>query len=161
MSTQVTHTEIREVLARSGVVPERITLLDQDYCLPTPEWITGPLRKSLGDFLFYSGIQYVDQRFDCDDFAATAANLAGLCWAKTPGAPMAGLAIGMFGFIDRYDTSHCIICAIHKREQGLYPAWYEPQPSVEDGQAAFQNICLTPVKLTSEEAQSCLCCLFL
>lgn len=155
--------DIKTALMGAGVRDGAIVFKDQQYCLPAPEWITGPFSKSETKFYFDTGIEYEEDVYECNAFSLTALADAKRCFAKTPKSqrPQASLAMGTFTFFLKEMTEHDIIVAIHKNEQGkLYPAFYEPQAGVEEGKSAFQKICLTPMQLSPGEVQSCLACWF-
>jgi hypothetical protein len=152
--------ELIKLLTDSGIRPDVINVQDENFVLPTPEWITNDLSKALNDFFFYSGIKYEENQYDCNRFAKTASTIADWCWAKTK-TEDAALALGMFGYFYGIN-GHVITIAVHRDEQGkLYLGFYEPQPSAEEGKVSEIILCLTKRTLYLEDIQSCISCLFL
>src|SRR5512147_1702598 len=105
--------QIEQAMVAAGVPPVQIAGLDSDvYCPPLEEgtkWVQGSLGQSVQKALFSTGIEYIPERFDCDNFSFMATAIAQLCWATTKGAPEAGLAFGLFGYVT---DGHCICFAM-------------------------------------------------
>lgn len=156
----ITSTEIVETLVNAGIREEVILIYDQQFVLPTPEWITNKLGASLDKFFFDTGIKYGENQYECNKYAKTATTIADWCWAKTKTKDVA-LAFGMFGYLAGIG-GHMINIAVHRNESnGLYLAFYEPQPSAPEDKAVFQTVCLTKRTLPQESISSCVSCLFL
>lgn len=150
--------DLDRALVAAGIPEKLIVLMDEEYYLPPADWITGALAKSLNNFLFDTGIKYVPDRFDCNHFSKTACAIADWCWQQTKGAPEAALAVGLFAFLSQ---GHCIVVSGDEDKAGnITIGFYEPQPSVPEGEQTFALVCLTPVKLMPEDTASCACCLF-
>lgn len=146
--------QLETALTTAGIPPGRILIFDEDYELPEPSWVTGELGASLREFLFNARVQFVNEQFDCNKFAKMASTIADVCWARTR-REEAALAFGMFATV-----GHMLCVAVHVGPGGaLYPAFYEPQPSVH-GASSYALVCLEEVKLPESELVSCVSCIF-
>ncbi len=69
--------------------------------------------------------------------------------------------VGLFGYASNDLGLHMIVTVPHRNaDNGLYLAFYEPQPAAPENEAVFSLVCLTPRTLDSDEIKSCLSCLF-
>lgn len=156
----ITAEELQKVLVAAGVPQGLIIIMDEDYVMTTPDWITGKLGKALNKFFFDTGIKAQYSQYDCNKYAKTASTIADWCWATTRDEA-AALAFGMFAYIGDLGP-HMLNIAIHRHEdENLHVAFYEPQPGIEEGTIAFAPICLLPKILDAQSVRSCLSCLFL
>ncbi len=155
-----------QTLTAAGVPLAKISVFDSDYELPAPSWITGDLSSAFAKFLFDTGIQWTESRFDCNKFSKSASTIADWCWTKTRNASEAALALGLFAM-----PGHMLNVAIHLKQaeadfsreitvDDLRVAFYEPQPTVPSGEMVYAGVTLREVSLTAEECRNCLDCLF-
>lgn len=148
-----------------GIKPQYLQWLDDDVYLPElnagMRWVENDLGASVAKVIFslFGGLQnaFIPERFDCDNFSLLAMSIAQMCWAKTNGAPEAGLLYGLFGFSTQ---AHAItFMGLHDGPRVVY-RFFEPQPSVR-GESALALTCLNEDHLTPEDIASCVaswCC---
>lgn len=134
MIDQVSGEELQDVLVAEGFPPDQIKIADAYYALPTEEAIKD-FGKRLGKFLFNSGLdQWVEEIWDCDDFAFTAKSMAAIdnaIWKKTTGND-SSLAFGIC-WVTTKEGGHAINLAVYRDAQGkLKVHYYEPQMGVQD-----------------------------
>lgn len=152
--------ELQTALVASGIQLDSIYILDEEYIMTTPRWITKDLSASMNKFFFDTGIKYQYDQYDCNKFAKTASTIADWCWAKTM-VREAALAFGMFAYMS-WMGPHMVNIAVHRNEQGkLYVAFYEPEPSAPSDHDVFSLICLLPKTLDEESIRTSFYCLFL
>jgi hypothetical protein len=122
--TLLTADELLDFLAGHGICA---ALDDNEYCLPSRAsfYEQALAAKRNMDRL---GLMYREGAFDCEDFADLARALMRISHDRTPGAPAAGLAVGVFSYIsEATGGSHAIVFAVVKEETGLFLAFAEPQ----------------------------------
>ncbi len=157
MPATLSANELTRALTDAGVPPACIALFDEDFALVTPAWITGPLADAYRDLLFKLGIRWTEDQFDCNKFAKLATTVADLCWVTTRQED-AALAFGMFA-----TPAHMLCVAVHRDDSApgtLRVAFYEPQPSVPEGEMVFAAVPLRETRLTRAQIQTALACIF-
>lgn len=154
----MTAKELRRLLLETGVPEAAIHLKAESFVMAPPEWVTERLGHALDDFYFDTGIQPVDEQFDCTTYTLFAVAWSKPCWALTQPGREAALAFGLF---DCLAVLHTVCIAVHRDGNGqLYPAWYEGTPSVKAGTQAFRLVTMLPKPMTKEYIESCVSCAF-
>jgi hypothetical protein len=122
--TLLTAEQMQEILDAQGIFAE---LDDALYCLPTRASLheQAAAAKRNMDKL---GLVYRDEAFDCEDFADLTRALMRISHARTPDAPAAGLAVGVFSYIsDATGGAHAVVFAIVNEGEDLRFVFAEPQ----------------------------------
>ncbi len=149
--------EIKNMLIAKGFSANHINLADSVYVLPTEESI-----KKFGEryyqFLVNNGLgTWVQEIWDCDDFALLAKSLASIdnaIWKKQAGNDDCSLGFGIAWVIDSYG-GHAINAALYKDPTGkLDINFYEPQIQNNPDTKEPYAICLEKLPLDSFRAFS-------
>lgn len=140
----ITRNELNDFL--TNALPVWNELADDNYSLPTRDWIALEFSTCLKMLLDDLAFKWEPDRSDCDDFARLAAAYCCLLHSNT-GAD-SGLAFGEFWFTRRDGQGHAINVFVTREIDGsLALNFFEPQT---------QQI----IELTKEEIQSCDFCRF-
>lgn len=152
----ITYQDIINLYKGRGVRCE-VLCFNPSYLLPTPAWIPEKLGPASDKLYFDTGIVFQPGKFECESFSLVALAHAKLCWANTVAQPNDdSIAVGGFAY-----GNHFLITAVHRDAAGgIYPAFYEPQPSVPEGKAVFRPVCLNRVTLSDDDVRACLFCAF-
>lgn len=126
--------EIRALLEREGFASSQISIADCDYAIPTKEAIKA-FGKRFSAFLWDSHLDsWVEEIWDCDDFAITAKALAAIdnaIWKKKTGNDY-GLGFGI-AWVMTESGAHAINFALARNEnKELSIDYYEPQIQTSD-----------------------------
>lgn len=135
LTTQlVTRNELELFLNDQGLRPSMGGLLaDRQYALPLRGWIMGVFTPFWKDLCRQLDIhKYAPERNDCDKSSRLAAAWAAICHARTPGAPVAGLAFGEFWYVkDNPVAAHALCVAVTRNDSGgLALLFFEAIPVV-------------------------------
>lgn len=134
MIDQVTGEEVRALMQKEGFPPEQISIADGYYAIPTEETIRN-FGKRFGSFLWNAHLDtWVEDIWDCDDFALTAKALAAIdnaLWRRHSGADC-GVGFGMVWVMTR-EGGHAINFALARNaNKELEIHYYEPQMQASD-----------------------------
>jgi hypothetical protein len=130
MIDQASYDEVRQLLKEEGFTEDKISIADAYYAIPTEDTIR-EFGKRFGSFLWASGLDtWIEEIWDCDNFAITAnalANIDNALWRKRTGADC-GLGFGIV-WVKTEQGGHAINCALARnKETGkLELHYYEPQ----------------------------------
>lgn len=148
--------EMTARLVAAGIPADRIRLHDDDYRMLSPADVTDKLSSALESALFSLGIKYEPDLFDCNAFAGFACQIARLAHAvkerKKPQPEQSAPAIGVMT-----GSMHAYCVAVHN--EGV--KFYEPQPSVPEGEAVFAPKCLREIFPSRDELAICDLCIFI
>ncbi|MDB6017671.1 MAG: hypothetical protein JWR19_2160 [Pedosphaera sp.] len=151
--------EMLGVLELAGINPDAIELSDDEYALPTLNWITGDFADSMTGFLNSLEFTYELHSQDCKAFSRAAAFWAEYCWNKTQ-AGQAALALGQCYYLPNGSMEgHAINCAMTRKAGKIALVFFEPQLNFKAG----FNLSLTSMtekNLEPCEIESCSLLLF-
>jgi hypothetical protein len=121
--------EIRALCIEQGFPANSIKIADGDYAIPTEEAIQS-FGNRFGSFLWGAGLdKWVEEIWDCDDFALTAKSLAAIdnaIWQKKTGNDF-GLGFGIV-WVALAESGHAINIALGRDANNkLELRYYEPQ----------------------------------
>jgi hypothetical protein len=157
----ITSQELRDVLIKAGVREHVIGIFDEEFVMPTADWMEHELADALTNFLFENRIVYRENAFDCNRFSKFSSTVVDLCWARMREGRDAAMAVGLFAY-GSFFARHCMIVALHRNQDNtIRVSFYEPQPSYPEGSTAFTKVCMRPRKLDAQDIASCFCCLFI
>lgn len=160
----VTYREILDLAEQNGIRKEVVTAFDEQYYLPTENWVTKYLGASYLQFLDSVGIEFRDEQWDCDNYAKMATVVADLAFYKTK-KKEGSLAFGIFCYWSESNNiwgAHAINVAIIRNltSNKIEFVFFEPQPSpVQD--IILKHKCLTKIQLPRDEVSSCFALLFI
>lgn len=138
-------------LESQGIDARSINLLDEDYSLPDPEWVSGKLAHSWATLINSLGFKYADETRDCDDFAAGARWWAQYLQSRTrPGD--SALALFECAYVPESGAGHAICGCVSRRAGAFVLSFFEPQPTQTVNGLAVQT--MKPVTLTPCEIKS-------
>ena len=105
---------------------------DDEYALPTREWVLGEFSVALRRNLELLGAdKYTAERHDCDDFARLAWAMAGLCHNLTSTRKSA-LAFGLLTYTTDAGGGHAInFAVVHNAKGEREIMFFEPQTQRE------------------------------
>jgi hypothetical protein len=130
----VSREELESFLDDQGLRPRMGALLaDRQYALPSRRWIQGVFTPFWKDLCSQLDIhKYAPERNDCDKSARLASAWAAICHARTPGAPVAGLAFGEFWYVkDNPIAAHALCLAVTRNDSGgLALSFFEAIPVI-------------------------------
>ena len=139
----MTAEQLQSFLEGRGIWTAKCLIADDLYSLPTREWFLGKFARAFGRLLWAAKlVAWIQNRFDCDDFARLAAALAGILHKLSSKQPT-GLAVGEFWYQRAGGDNHAIAVAIVEEAGDWDLVFMEPQTQRE-------------LKLTEEEIQSCI-----
>ena len=131
--------EVRNVI--SNAIPPltmfpKIILSDENYILPTEDWVKNQFSKELNAFTFYYKVQRTsDNRNDCDNYSLYGRTVANILNVHNTKKINAGIAVGELGYVGSL-YGHAINFIITSDNFGnVKVIYYEPQ--------AYQIITLT------------------
>lgn len=123
--------ELMRVLEEDGVCADNPIILDDEYALPTEDWLLNDFREATIKNLALLGIAtYAAQSNDCDDFAWAVAGLARIGNARQ--GSRKALAVGIFGYRTDDGGGHAIIFSVVRVGANDYRlVFIEPQTGDE------------------------------
>jgi hypothetical protein len=126
---QVSSKEIFALLEKEGFTQDKVSIADEYYAVPTEEAIKA-FGKRFGAFLWDAHLDtWVEEIWDCDDFAITAKALAAIDnahWRKKTGVDC-GIGFGI-AWVMTEQGGHAINFALARNaNKELEIHYYEPQ----------------------------------
>ena len=105
-------------------------LTDEDYVIPTVEWVNGELTKRFNQFTFdYNVRWYVEGRNECDKFSLYARAIANTLNRHNPNAGAAGIAFGEVFMLHGINSHAMNFAIVAEKDKKLKLVFYEPQVS--------------------------------
>jgi hypothetical protein len=146
--------ELETLMTSHGILADATFFADDQYLLPTLDWLTGDFARGLQAFFHLLGMDtYTAEQCDCDDFARGAAFYASTLHNRLQNGRTA-LAFGEFAYKHRDGYAHAInvIVGDDVRSRSSAPTlvFFEPQAVL--ARAASTNPIIT---LNQQEKMNC------
>lgn len=144
--TIVPASKIGDALRAAGCPEDRIFLPDSSYAMLTTDGVKR-FGKRFASFLWRAGLDYGEDRWDCDNFAKAAAYYASEDWARWEKVD-AAMAFGEMWYVGK-EGGHAINWAAHPKNEEIEICCYEPQVGWGEGptQVSMRPVPLSEVSL--------------
>ncbi len=122
--------EVKGVITNANLAgfKDNIFLHDEDYVIPTLDWVNGEFSKQFKQFLFnYNIRQFQDGKNECDKFSLHARSVANILNRHNPQSGNSGIAVGEVYLINGGGGHAMNFAIVADRDKKLRLVFYEPQ----------------------------------
>jgi hypothetical protein len=138
----VTASQIKGAFTGLGIECNHYIIDDELYAMVAPEWIDSTFKECLLAFTEQLRNTYMQEVWDCDDYALTARWYARVILrASVNNDDPYPIAFGDFRYIQNSGASHCLNVFIIRENGFLTPYFFEPQTG--------ERVILTTKEITS------------